>query len=84
MNNVNTAISLQKKLFDQAEALAHKKNISRSRLYSIAIEEYIYRQENQELLKRINNAYDDETDKKERTLLNKHQKHHRQIVEGEW
>ena len=50
MQTVKTAISIQENLFEQAEALAQQMNISRSRLFVLALEDYIRRQQDRELL----------------------------------
>lgn len=84
MANVKTAVSVQKSLFDQVEYLAKKLHISRSRLYNLALADYIERHQNQVLLEEINQAYIDDDDSADRVRLNKMRKHHRKIVEGEW
>jgi len=84
MGSVKTAISLRRSLFEQAEDLARKMRVSRSRLFVLALEEYILRQENRELLSQINAVYVDEPDPEERTLRRKASRTHRRIVEGEW
>ncbi len=84
MQNVKTAISIQKSLFDQAENLARKLKVSRSRLVAMALEDYIQRQQNRELLAQINKAYADEPDQAEQTLRRKAKRTHRRIVRGEW
>jgi hypothetical protein len=84
MQTVKTAISIQESLFEQAEALARQMNISRSRLFVLALEDYIRRQQDRELLAKINAAYADEPDASERTLRQQMKSTHRRIVEGEW
>ena len=84
MASVKTAISLQESLFDRAEALAYEMKISRSRLFALALEDFIRRHENQQLLKRINAAYDDTPDPSEQVLQRSMLREHRQIVEDEW
>jgi len=84
MQTVKTAISLHKSLFEQAEDLARKLKVSRSRLFVLALEDYLKRQENRELLAQINAAYADEPDATEQTLRRMHRRQHRRIVEGEW
>jgi metal-responsive CopG/Arc/MetJ family transcriptional regulator len=84
MSNVKTAISIQKSLFEQAEDLARRMNVSRSRLFVLALEDYIHRQQNQELLTQINAAYAEEPDPAEQALRRRLRRQHRQIVEGEW
>lgn len=84
MQNVETAISIHKSLFDQAEKIARKMKVSRSRLYALALEDYIQRAQNQELLTQINAAYADEPDSTERLVRRKVRSTHRRIVRGEW
>jgi metal-responsive CopG/Arc/MetJ family transcriptional regulator len=84
MTNVKTAVSLQKSLFEQAEALANELRISRSRLFALALEDFIRRSHNQQLLEKLNAAYADVTDTKEQTLRRRMRRQHRRIVEGEW
>lgn len=84
MENIKTAISIHKSLFDQADILARKMKVSRSRLFVLALEDFIREQENKELLAKINAAYAGEPDKAEQTLRRKAKKTHRRIVEGQW
>jgi metal-responsive CopG/Arc/MetJ family transcriptional regulator len=84
MENVKTAISIQKSLFEQAEDLARKMKVSRSRLFVLALEDYLRRQQNRELLEQINAAYAGEPDPAEQTLRRKSKRQHRKMVEGEW
>ncbi len=84
METIKTAISIQKPLFDEAENLARKMKISRSRLFVLALEDYIGHQRNRELFAQVNTAYADNPDLGDRTLHRKVRRSHRRIVEGEW
>ncbi len=84
MENIKTAISLQKSLFEQADDLARKLKISRSRLFVLALEDYLRRQENRELLEQINAAYAGEPDPSEQAVRRKMRRHHRRVVGHEW
>ena len=84
MENIKTAISLQKSLFEEAETLARKMKVSRSRLFVLALENFIREQENKELLAKINAVYAGEPDKAEQILRKKSKETHRRIVRGEW
>jgi len=84
MASIKTAISIQKPLFEQVDALAHELQISRSRLFVLAVEDFIQRYQNQKLLEAINAAYDDLPDPEEQTLRHKKRQQHRQLVEGQW
>jgi len=85
MSNVKTAISLEEDLFQQAEAIARKMNVSRSRLFALALEEFIRQYQNQQLLEQINAAYaDDESDAEGQAAQRAMRRHQRRLVEGEW
>ncbi|MBI1922699.1 hypothetical protein HYR99_00465 [Candidatus Poribacteria bacterium] len=84
MANIKTAISLQKSLFEQVETLAHEMKISRSRLFVLAMEDFIRRYQSPQLLEEINAAYEDGPDAAEQALHRRMRLQHRQLVEGEW
>jgi metal-responsive CopG/Arc/MetJ family transcriptional regulator len=84
MANIKTAISLKESLFEQVEALAQEMKISRSRLFVLALEDYLRRHQNLQLLERINQAYRDAPDATEQKRLRRARRHHRKIVEGTW
>ena len=84
MSTVKTAISLQQSLFDQAEDLARTMKVSRSRLFAMALDDYIQRQENRKLLNQINAAYSEKPDSEATLLHRKSKRLHRKMVEGEW
>ena len=84
MANVKTAISLHKALFEQVESLAREMKVSRSRLFVLAVEDYLRRQQNLQLLEKINQAYSDTSDTTEQKRLRKMRRVQRKIVEGTW
>ncbi len=85
MANIKTAISLQKSLFEQVEALARELKVSRSRVFVLALENFIRDYQDQQLFDRINNAYEDTSpDKVEQKHLQQIRRQHRRTVEGEW
>lgn len=65
MSTVKTAISVEKSLFDHIDQLAHTLSIPRSRLFVIAVKEYLDRHESQWMLDRLKEAYSDGGDKEE-------------------
>ncbi len=83
MTTVKTAISLPASLFEQAETLAGEMQISQSFLIEIALEEFIRRRENQQMLEKINAACEAPLSE-EQVLLRKMSRSHRRLVEGEW
>lgn len=84
MANIKTAISLQKSLFEQVETLAREMKVSRSRLFVLALEDYLRRYQNLQLLERINLAYSNAPDATEQKRLRKFRRQHRKVVEGSW
>ena len=81
MANVKTAISLQTSLFERVNDLAQELQVSRSRLFVLAIEGFIQRHENRQLLEALNDAYDDVPELDEQALLDQMRQRHRQLVE---
>lgn len=81
MSNMKTAVSVPKPLFEEAEALAHKLGVSRSRLYSKALEDYVEHHENRELLEKINAAYAEGFDAEEKKLFGRMKGYHRKLIE---
>ena len=84
MANVKTAISIQKPLFEQLDALAHEMNTSRSRLIALAVEEFIRHHESRRLVERINAACGEDLQYSEQALLRRMHWQQRRLVEGEW
>jgi len=84
MHAIKTAISMEKNLFDQAQDIARTMKVSRSRLFVIALQDFIEHRNNKEMLASINAAYADEPDASEETLRVKSRRQHRRIVEGQW
>ena len=84
MANIKTAISIQQSLFEQMAALARDLQVPRNRVFVLAVEEYLHRQENRRLLASINAAYQDVPDAGEQKRLRQMRAAHRRVVEGEW
>lgn len=85
MENVKTAISLQKSLFEQVETLAREMKVSRSRVFVLALENFIRDYQDKQLFDKINQAFEDAPpDDVEQVRLRQISRQHRRIVEGEW
>ncbi len=84
MATTKTAISIQTSLIEQADELARQMNISRSRLFARAIEDFVQHYQNRELLEKINAAYEEISDPAEEERLRRMRRGQRRIVEGEW
>ncbi len=87
MAHVKTAISIDEALFREAEEWAGKLGVSRSQLFARAVEEYVRRCENEELLARLNEAHADGPDEEEKEYLERMRVHHGRLInrlEGEY
>ena len=84
MASIKTAISLQAYLLEQVDTLARKLDVSRSRLFVLAAQEFIQRHRNRELLEAINAAYDGFPDPEEQTVLRRMRNQHKRLVEEQW
>lgn len=84
MAQIKTAVSLDETLYEQIETLAHEMKVSRSRLFAMALQDFLRRHENERLLEVINKAYEDEPDQIPQTFRRGMRRIHRKIAEGEW
>lgn len=64
MSTLKTAISIDEKTFRKVEALSRKLHISRSQFFTQAARYLVEKDENNELLRRINDAYAPDVDEK--------------------
>ena len=83
MATVKTALSIDESLFEQAEALAKELEVSRSRVFAMALEEFLKRHEAANVLARINAVYSDVPRESDKDQARRRAKH-REIVEGTW
>lgn len=84
MANIKTAVSIHENLFRQAESMAREMKLSRSGLISKALEEYIKRHQNRQLLDGLNEAYSGQPGDSERKYLRKMGRRHRKLIEDQW
>jgi hypothetical protein len=84
MANIKTAISIEKPIFEQMNVLAKDLNISRSRLFALAAQEFIQRHKNIELLQLLNQAYDDLPEPEPEPIVSKMRSRHYNMVKNQW
>ena len=82
MPNVKTAISIEKPIFEKMDILAKNLNISRSRLFSIAAQEFIDRHRNLEFLEALNQAY--EGAPKTEPAVTQMRSRHYELIKDQW
>lgn len=80
MPGVKTAISLDEELFEKVNKLANELHISRSKVFTIAVKDYLKKQENQRLLAQLNDVYSDQPDEEERKISASMKTKHREIT----
>ncbi len=83
MPGVKTAISLEEDLFQQVSKTAQDLHISRSRLFTLAVKDYLRRIESRLLLEQLNEAYDDEPDAEEIAVTSAMRRKHCKSTAGE-
>lgn len=84
MANKKTAISIEKPLFEEIDALAEEMEVSRSYLFAMAAREFIQRRKSQKLLEAINAAYRDSPDLVEERLREEMKSKYRGLVKDRW
>ncbi len=84
MASIKTAISIEKPLFDELEALAKEMEVSRSYLITLAAREYVQRHKSQKLLEAINAAYHEKADPAETRLQKQMRSKQRELIKDEW
>lgn len=57
---MKTAISVPDKVFSRAERFAHNHKMSRSALFTIAVDEYIQRHRQDNITQKLNEVYSEE------------------------
>jgi len=80
MAHVKTAVSMDERLFQEAEEWAEKLGVSRSQLFARAVEEYVRRQENENLVRRLNEAHADGPDEEDEEALRHGQALHAEMM----
>jgi len=69
LSSVKTAISVEKSLLNKIDETAKNLNLSRSKFFAVAAENYLHHIETQELVEKLNEAYGDGLDDMEKKTL---------------
>lgn len=80
MPGVKTAISLEENLFNQVNQLANDLQVSRSKIFTLAVKDYLKKQESKKILAQLNAAYGDSPGKEEDVISKAMQKKQHKIV----
>ena len=83
MPGVKTAISIEENLFNQVNQLACDMHVSRSKLFTLAVKDFLNKQESKKILAQLNAAYSDSPNEEEKAISKAMRKKQRKIVERE-
>ena len=83
MPGVKTAISLDENIFKKVNKIAHDLHVSRSKVFTLAVLDFIKKQENITLLAQLNEAYEDDPTEEENKILKSMRNSHKKISEQE-
>jgi len=83
MPGVKTAISLDEELLIKVSRLADDLHVSRSKVFTMAVQDYLKKQENQSFLAQLNEAYEDFPSEEERGISKSMRIKHNNIIEQE-
>jgi len=73
--SVKTAISMQEELLIEVNRVAEELKVSRSRLFVLAVQDFIKKRENQKMLAQINDAFGDGPDAEEEIVQSGMRRH---------
>lgn len=83
MPGVKTAISLDEELLIKVSRLADDLHVSRSKVFTLAVQDYLKKQENQSFLAQLNEAYEDFPSEEERGISKSMRIKHNNVIEQE-
>ena len=84
MATVKTAISMPERLFKELEAAAEEMQLSRSKVFALAVKDFLRARENQRILEQLNRVYADGPVEEEQEFLEQMKVRYGKITEGEW
>jgi metal-responsive CopG/Arc/MetJ family transcriptional regulator len=81
---MKTAISIDGQLLEEADRTAKQMGLSRSRLFSIALQDYLIHRRRTEMLARLNEVYRDAGEPAERRMAARIKTKLRSTIKGRW
>jgi len=81
---MKTAISIEDSLLEEADATARRMGVSRSRLFALALGDFLHRQRRERMLLRLNEVYGSEHESPEKRLLKPIMAKFRRTVKDRW
>jgi len=83
-SNMKTAISIDDALLREADETARQLGLSRSRLFALAVDDFLQRHRQQDMLRRLNEVYADGLEPAEKRVLNGIKAKVRRTVKERW
>lgn len=83
MATVKTAISIPEDLFADLEIASKEMKLSRSRVFALAVEQFLRERENRRMLEKLNEVYGEEPDDEERALAKAMKPRMRRLLDRE-
>jgi Arc/MetJ family transcription regulator len=83
-STMKTAISIDDGLLQEADKTARVMGLSRSRLFALAVGEFLHRQRREEMLLQLNNVYGDGQEPAEKRLFKKIKTKVRPLLKDAW
>lgn len=77
---MKTAISVEDRLLQEADQTARQMGLSRSRLFSLAVEEYLRQRRQQQMLEQLNQVYSGRPD----PMTAKLKTRFRKVIQDRW
>ena len=81
---MKTAISLADDLLKEADRTAHAMGLSRSRLFSVALEDYLRRQRQEQMMAQLNQVYSGHPDPSEARIVRGIKKTVQRTIKDRW
>jgi len=80
---MKTAISVPDDLFEKVEELSEELHLSRSRIFTEAVRDFISRRKNEKILQALNRVYSEAETEQETTLRKQSKKHYARKLKAE-
>jgi predicted transcriptional regulator len=81
---MKTAISIDDELLREVDETARRLRVSRSRLFSLAVGEFLERQRQEQMLRRLNEVYSEGREPSEKVLLESIKRKVRRVLKEPW
>lgn len=81
---MKTAISIEDELLQEADQTARLMGLSRSRLFAVAVRDFLNRQRQEQMLLRLNEVYGKSPDPNEKRLLRGMKAKTRRTIKDSW